>query len=169
MAKRERTNGQTTVYKSLHRNTNIAKNWEWTQVLWKGKQFLFHLWHLSCYYCYHQVISYEKRNIYVVICDMDTPLLLTKPWLRPYNFQSHDFNLATRNHWFSSFFNSSNLFSNKSWTKPQALEYRVNWEIYTPYAVAIIFMGQRVMNDIERNRYTRRHIIQTLKYCLKWR
>ena len=110
MAKRKRTNGQTTVYKSLHRNTNTAKNWEWTQMFRKGKQFLFHLPHLSCYSCYHQVISYEKRNIYVVICDIDTPLQLTKPRWRPYNFRSHDLNLTTRNHWFSSFFFCSYTF-----------------------------------------------------------
>jgi hypothetical protein len=72
MAKRKRKNETTTVYKSLLRKTNIAKIWEWTHVLRKGEQFLFHLWHLTCYSCYHQVISYEKLNISVVICDMDT-------------------------------------------------------------------------------------------------
>jgi len=49
MAKRKRTKGQTTIYKTLHRKLNIdqfdtnpTKNRRWTQVLWNGKQFKLH-------------------------------------------------------------------------------------------------------------------------------
>ena len=65
------------IYKTLHRklksrssNMNLIENQEWTQVLWKGKQFLLHMWHLSCYSCYkpgdkswmstNLVISHER-------------------------------------------------------------------------------------------------------------
>jgi len=50
MAKRKGTKGQTTVYKTLHRKLKIehqeAHNNRWWT--WKGKQFLLHVWHLSC-------------------------------------------------------------------------------------------------------------------------
>ena len=51
MAKRKRTEGQTKIYKIYLYKTkdrvkrtplNPTKNREWTQVLWKGKQFLLH-------------------------------------------------------------------------------------------------------------------------------
>jgi len=41
------------------------------------------------------------------------------------------------NHCFSSFLDNSNFLSRKSWYEPQALEYRINWDIYTPYAGAV--------------------------------
>jgi len=34
--------------------------------------------------------------------------------------------------WFSSFLNSRNPLSMKSWYEPKSLVYRINWEIYTP-------------------------------------
>jgi len=34
-----------------------------------------------------------------------------------------------RNPWFSRLFVSSNPLSRKSWQEPQAVEYRINWEI----------------------------------------
>jgi hypothetical protein len=59
------------------------KNLGWTLVLWKGKQFLFHMWHTSCYSFYEAGdrpwtqkgpdCDYDKRNITVVICDTDIP------------------------------------------------------------------------------------------------
>jgi hypothetical protein len=50
--------------------------------------------------------------------------------------ESADFNLTNWKPWFSSFLVSSNPLSKKSWYEPQALEYSINWEIYTPYAGA---------------------------------
>jgi len=50
---------------------------------------------------------------------------------------SHDFNLITRNHWFSSFLVCSNTLSRNYRYEPQALEYRINWEMHTPYAVPV--------------------------------
>jgi hypothetical protein len=47
-------------------------------------------------------------------------------------FRSDDFNMTERNPWFNSFLVSSNPLSRKSCWEPQALEYRINWEIYTP-------------------------------------
>jgi hypothetical protein len=44
--------------------------------------------------------------------------------------------LTKRNPWFSNFLVSSNPLSRKSWLEQQALEYRIIWEIYTPYAGA---------------------------------
>jgi hypothetical protein len=55
---------------------------------------------------------------------------------QPSHFRSDDFNLTNRKTWFSSFLVSSNPLSRKSWWERQALEYRINWEIYTPYAGA---------------------------------
>ena len=49
---------------------------------------------------------------------------------------SDDFNLTNRNPWFSSFLVSSNPLLRRSWQEPQALDYRINWEIYTPYTDA---------------------------------
>jgi hypothetical protein len=47
--------------------------------------------------------------------------------------------LITTNRWFSRLHVSSILLSGKSWKAPQALECRINGEIYTPYAVFIGF------------------------------
>ena len=54
-----------------------------TLVLRKGKQFLFHMCHPSCYSFYEAGdkpwkqkgldCDYDKRNITVVICDSDFP------------------------------------------------------------------------------------------------
>ena len=49
---------------------------------------------------------------------------------------SDDFNLTKRNPWFSSLLVSSKPISSKSWREPQALKYRINWDIHTPYAGA---------------------------------
>jgi len=49
MAKIEKTNNDLENYRSS--NTNTIKNWGWTQVIWNGKQFLLHMWHLMCYSC----------------------------------------------------------------------------------------------------------------------
>jgi hypothetical protein len=38
--------------------------------------------------------------------------------------------------WFSSFLVSSNSLSRKCWLESQALKYRINWEMHTPYAGA---------------------------------
>jgi hypothetical protein len=38
--------------------------------------------------------------------------------------------------WFSCFLGSCNPLWRKPWWEPQALEYRINWEIYTTYAGA---------------------------------
>ena len=45
-------------------------------------------------------------------------------------------NLVKRDPWFSSVLYSINPLSMKFWWEPQALAYRINWEIYTPYAGA---------------------------------
>jgi hypothetical protein len=50
--------------------------------------------------------------------------------------EADDFNLTNRNLWFSRFLVCSNPLSRKSWQEPQALEYRIRWEIYIPYAGA---------------------------------
>jgi hypothetical protein len=49
---------------------------------------------------------------------------------------SDDFNLTNRNPWFSNFLIlvSTNPLSKKYRYEPLSLEYRINWEIYTPYA-----------------------------------
>jgi hypothetical protein len=64
-------------------NTNHLKNRRWTQVLQRGKTFLLHWWHLSCYSsCKPGDKSwiragpgraYDKWNISVVICDTNIP------------------------------------------------------------------------------------------------
>ena len=50
--------------------------------------------------------------------------------------KSDDLNFTNRNSWFSRFFVSSNPQSRKSGYEPQTLEYRIHWEIYTPYIAA---------------------------------
>jgi len=47
ISKRKSMKGQTTIYKTYiwnwrSNNTNPTKNWGWTHVLWKGRQFLLH-------------------------------------------------------------------------------------------------------------------------------
>ena len=55
MIKRKRTKGQTTIYKTIHRKLKIEqheltnKKRGWTQVLRKGKLFLFHIPYLGLY------------------------------------------------------------------------------------------------------------------------
>jgi hypothetical protein len=39
----------------------------WTQVLWKGKQFLLHLWHPSCYSSYKLPISRDRLTLALII------------------------------------------------------------------------------------------------------
>ena len=89
IVKRKMTKGQITICKTLHGKLKIEQ-----QELIKNRgelgcsgtvslQFLFHMWHSSCYSCYkHDDMSgmrkgldchYDKRNISVVICDTDTP------------------------------------------------------------------------------------------------
>jgi hypothetical protein len=63
------------------------------------------------------VISHEWGNDWIVITT---------------HFYSGDGNVTTRDLWFSSLLGSSNPLSWKSCQAPQALEYRINWEIYTP-------------------------------------
>ena len=54
MTKRKQTKGLTMIYKTLHsqRKTLIINNSikirKRTQVLWEGKQFVLHQWHLLC-------------------------------------------------------------------------------------------------------------------------
>ena len=47
-----------------------------------------------------------------------------------------DFSITNGNIWFSSFLVSSHPLSMVSWFEPRALEFRINWEIYTLYAGA---------------------------------
>jgi hypothetical protein len=42
-------------------------------------------------------ITYDKRNMSIVIRDMNIPQRFTKSWWRPWCFRSDDFNLTTRN------------------------------------------------------------------------
>jgi len=58
-------------------NTNPTRNRGFSHVFQKNKQFLFHMWHPSCYSCYKlrswmrtgPDYDYDKLNISVVICD----------------------------------------------------------------------------------------------------
>jgi len=64
-------------------NTNLINTRGWTQLLLKDKQFLLHMWHPSCYPCYHHgdkswlrnepVCDYDKWNNFVVSCDTNIP------------------------------------------------------------------------------------------------
>ena len=118
-------------------------------MLRKGEQFMLHMWHLPCFSCdkpgdkpwmsKRPDCNYDKRehicghlwHLYSVTVNqvIVATIKLSKWWL----FLTL---LATRNPWFSSFFVSSNSLSRKSWQVPRALEYRSNWDIYTPYAGA---------------------------------
>jgi len=61
------------VHGKLHRKHEPPRKTGWTQVLWKGKQFLFTLWHrLSCM-MEGRDYNYDKRNTFVVVCDTDIP------------------------------------------------------------------------------------------------
>ena len=58
MTKIKWTKGHTKIYKTVHRNPKIEhhepnNSRRCTQVLRKGKQFLLHMWHPSCYSCYN--------------------------------------------------------------------------------------------------------------------
>jgi hypothetical protein len=77
---------KTMMYLTLNRklrssNTKPTKNHGWTLVVWKGKQFLLHMWHPLCYSCYKtsnkswmrkgQDSDYDTQNISVAIWDTD--------------------------------------------------------------------------------------------------
>jgi hypothetical protein len=52
------TKGHTKIYKTIHKTPKIehhepTNSRRCTQVLWKGKQFLLHMWYPSCYSCYN--------------------------------------------------------------------------------------------------------------------
>jgi len=76
------------IYKALHRKLKIEQheptnNRGSTKLLWKGKQFLLHMLHLSCYSCYKPEdkswimigpdYDYVKGSISVLICDTYIP------------------------------------------------------------------------------------------------
>jgi hypothetical protein len=67
--------------------------------------------------------AYEFWNISVVICETNNLYQLTK-------------SLTKRNPWLCSFLVSNTLLSRKSRYEPQALGYRINWEMHTQYAGA---------------------------------
>jgi hypothetical protein len=81
--------------------------------------------------------DYEIRNISVFTCDTYIPWRLTRWWWRSQNFRRDDYNLTTGNHWLSCFLVSFNSLSMKSRLEEQAMEYRNNWEMYTPYTGAV--------------------------------
>jgi len=91
-------------------NINPTENWLWTEMLRKGKQFLFHMWCPSCYSCYEPGDKWtglwlkQTEHIGGHLCDTDIPEWLTMVCWRPLDFQSDDFNLTTRNLWFNSFY-----------------------------------------------------------------
>jgi hypothetical protein len=84
------------------------------------------------------VISHERGKDREVFTTSGTYLWssVTQIFHRGDDCKSDDFNLTKRNPLFSSFLVSSHPLSRKSLWEPQALEYRNNWEIYTPYAGA---------------------------------
>ena len=67
-------------------NTIPNLNRDWTRVLQKGKQFLLHMRHPSCYSCCKRGdkslirkgpgYDYDNRNMSEVICAFDIPVLL---------------------------------------------------------------------------------------------
>ena len=63
----------------------------------------------------HDRIVITTRRTYRWSFVTDVSQWLTKLSWRPKNFRSDDFNLSTRNPWFSSFLVSSNSLSRKSW------------------------------------------------------
>ena len=63
------------------------------------------------------------------VYDRDIPQQITKVMVA--TKKSDYMTLTKRNPWFSIFLN--NNLSRKSWYEAQALEYQINWEIYTPY------------------------------------
>ena len=67
--------------------------------------------------------AYEFWNIFVVICETNILYQLTK-------------SLTKWNPWLCSFLVSNTLLSRKSRYEPQALGYRINWEMHTQYAGA---------------------------------
>jgi hypothetical protein len=62
-----------------------------------------------------------------------------------------DFNFTKRNAWFRSFLVSSNPLLRKSWWAPQALEYRINWEIYTLYACTTGMLLVKTYNFVSKD------------------
>ena len=84
------------------------KNSKWLRQVSRG-----HLWHRY---------SVAVNQVMVVIVKLS----------------SDDFNLTNRNPWFRNFLIlvSTNPLSKKYRYEPLSLEYRINWEIYTPYAGA---------------------------------
>ena len=75
---------ETTMYKT-QKTEQHEPSWNprVTHVVRKGKQFLLHMWHLSCYSSYKPGdkswmrkwpdYNYDKQNISMVICDTDIP------------------------------------------------------------------------------------------------
>ena len=54
--------------KTKDRATQTPLKPGWTQVLWKGQQFLLHMWHMS-YYCWTTRTSFDKEIV------LDTSML----------------------------------------------------------------------------------------------
>jgi hypothetical protein len=88
MAKRKKTKGQTTIYKTLHRKLKIEQHRTslktGVELMCSGRmQFLLHEWHMFRYSSYKvddkswmrkgPGSAYDKWNISVVICDTYVP------------------------------------------------------------------------------------------------
>jgi hypothetical protein len=82
MAKRKKTKGQNTIYKTLHRKIKIeqhelTKNLEWTWVLQKVNCSCSTSWHPSCYSSYkpcnmslmNSLISFRSQNYGYTVCN----------------------------------------------------------------------------------------------------
>ena len=80
-----------------------------TQVLRKGKQFLAHIWHPSCYSCNKPGdkswikngpdCDYDKRNISVVICKHRYYVTVNQVMVATVQLLKWWFHLTTRNYW----------------------------------------------------------------------
>ena len=83
MAKKQRQKDKQRSTKHYKENKKIEQHKPHCHVFRNGKQFLLHMWHPSCYSCYKPGdkssmriwpdCEYDTQNIYVVICDTETP------------------------------------------------------------------------------------------------
>jgi hypothetical protein len=112
--KRKEVKRQTMVYKTVHRKLDQhGPNIYWGELRCFGRVALLASL-LALIVLFGQYRDHDKRNLSVIICDINTPQRLTKSGSRLLYLRCEESNFTTRNHCFIGFLASSNYLSRKS-------------------------------------------------------
>jgi hypothetical protein len=101
----------------------IRHEWRTGKCLPQVEHIHSHLWHRYSITVNQVMVATVKLSRWWLHLNQEEPLVQQR---------------TKRNPWFIGFLVSSNPLSRKSWQEPQALNYRINWEICAPYATGML-------------------------------